>query len=131
MAEKKQEAPLQVLINPAPPGRDPPRTLLDPGRSLWNRIMAAYQIDDEGGRELLTLACEALDRAESLRQQIQRDGEVITTRMGIRDHPALKHELANRSFVSKTLVRLGLDVEPVRAIGRPGHGLGIESTWRG
>ena len=92
--------------------------------------MAAYQIDDEGGRELLTLACEALDRAESLRQQIQRDGEVIATRMGIRNHPALKHELANRSFVSKTLVRLGLDVEPVRGIGRPGHGLGIESTWR-
>jgi hypothetical protein len=51
--------------------------------------------------------------------------------MGIRDHPALKHELANRSFVSKTLVRLGLDVEPVRGIGRPGHGLGIESTSRG
>ena len=50
--------------------------------------------------------------------------------MGIRDHPALKHELANRSFVGKTLVRLGLDVEPVRGIGRPGHGLGIESTWR-
>jgi hypothetical protein len=74
MADKKQETPLQVLINPAPPGRDPPRTLSDPGRSLWNRIMAAYQIDDEGGRELLTLACEALDRAESLRQQIQRDG---------------------------------------------------------
>jgi hypothetical protein len=92
--------------------------------------MAAYQIDDEGGRELLALACEALDRAESLRQQIQRDGEVITTRMGIRDHPALKHELANRSFVGKTLVRLGLEVEPVRGTGRPGHGLGIESTWR-
>ena len=93
--------------------------------------MAAYAIDDEGGWELLNLACEALDRAESLRQQIQRDGEVIATRMGIRDHPALKHELANRSFVSKTLVRLGLDVEPVRGIGRPGHGLGIASTWRG
>jgi len=131
MAGNKQETPLQVLINPAPPGRDPPRTLSDPGRSLWNRIMAAYQIDDEGGRELLMLACEALDRAESLRQQIQRDGEVIATRMGIRDHPALKHELANRSFVSKTLVRLGLDVEPVRGVGRPSHGLGIESTSRG
>ena len=50
--------------------------------------------------------------------------------MGIKDHPALKHELANRSFVSKTLVRLGLDVEPVRGIGRPGDGLGITSTWR-
>jgi hypothetical protein len=92
--------------------------------------MAAYQIDDEGGRELLTLACEALDRAESLRQQIKRDGEVIATRMGIKDHPALRLELANRSFVSKTLVRLGLDVEPVRSIGRPGHGLGIELTGR-
>ena len=64
---------------------------------------------------LSTLACEALDSAESLRQQIQRDGEVIATRMGIRDHPALKHELANRSFVSKTSVRIGLDVEPVAA----------------
>ena len=41
MADKTQKTPLQVLINPAPPGRDPPRTLLDPGRSLWNRIMAA------------------------------------------------------------------------------------------
>ena len=34
----------------ASPGRDPPRTLSNPGQSLWNRIMAAYQIDDEGGR---------------------------------------------------------------------------------
>ena len=51
--------------------------------------------------------------------------------MGITDHPALKHELANRGFVSKTLVRLGLDVEPVRGIGRPAHSLGIESTWSG
>lgn len=92
--------------------------------------MAAYQIDDEGGPELLTLACEALDRAESLRQQIQRDGEVIATRLGIRDHPAMKHELANRSFVSKTLLRLGLNVEPVCGVGRPSEGFGITSTWR-
>jgi hypothetical protein len=130
MADKTQKTTLEVLINPASPGRYPPRTLSDPGQSLWNRIMAAYQIDDEGGRELLTLACEALDRAESLRQQIKRDGEVIATRMGIKDHPALKHELANRSFISKTLLRLGLNVEPVRGVGRPSEGFGITSTWR-
>ena len=55
---------------------------------------------------------------------------MIATRIGIRDHPALKHELANRSFVSKTLVRLGLNVEPVRGVGRPSEGFGITSTWR-
>jgi hypothetical protein len=93
--------------------------------------MAAYQIDDEGGRELLTLACEALDRAESLRQQIDQEGEIIQTRMGRKDNPLLKHEISCRSFVVKTLVRLGLNVEPMRCPGRPGSGgLGIESTWR-
>lgn len=32
-----------------------------------------------GGIELSALACRALDRAESLREQIDRGGEVIAT----------------------------------------------------
>ena len=31
---------------------------------------------------------------------------------------------------SKTLLRLGLNVEPVRGVGRPSEGFGITSTWR-
>jgi hypothetical protein len=50
----------------------------------------------------------------------------------VRDHPALKHEIANRSFVVRTLTRLGLNVEPVRGPGRPGSGgLGITDAWTG
>ena len=51
---------------------------------------------------------------------MNRDGEVITTRQGVRDHPGLRHELASRAFVVRTLQKLGLDVEPLRpAPGRP------------
>jgi hypothetical protein len=39
---------------------------------------------------------------------------------GVRDHPLLKHELAARSFVTRALHRLNLDVEPTRdGPGRP------------
>jgi len=32
--------------------------------------MSEYQIEDAGGIEMLTAACQQLDRAESLREQI-------------------------------------------------------------
>jgi len=37
----------------------------------------------------------------------------------LREHPGLKHELAARSFVVRTLARLGLDVEAIKPVGRP------------
>jgi hypothetical protein len=114
--------------NPAATASQPPRTLGDPGLSLWNRITSEYQIEDCGGLEMLAQACQALDRAETLRSEIERDGEVLRLQGTVRDHPALKHELANRAFVVRTLVRLGLNFEPVRpSVGRPGYG-GI--GWR-
>jgi Phage terminase, small subunit len=83
--------------------------------------MREYDIQDAGGIEMLAQACQALDRAESLREEIDRDGEVIRVRGTIKDHPALRHELACRSFVVRTLSRLGLNFEPVRpSAGRPG-----------
>jgi hypothetical protein len=116
----------------APSKSKPPRTLGEVGLSLWNRITNAYAIEDEGGRELLSQACAAADRAEALRAQIDQDGEVLVIKGVMRDHPALKHEIANRSFVVRTLMRLGLSVEPVRGPGRPGSGgLGVTDTWTG
>jgi hypothetical protein len=88
--------------------------------------MSAYAIDDVGGQELLAQACAASDRAEACREIIDQEGEIVTTRSGRRDHPLLRHELAARSFVTKTLTRLGLDVQPVKGVGRPGSGgLGV------
>jgi hypothetical protein len=82
-------------------------------------VQAQYRIDDVGGLELLALACSALDRAEALRKAIDHDGEVIASRTGPKAHPALRDELANRAFVAKTLQRLGLELEPVKPVGRP------------
>jgi hypothetical protein len=44
----------------------------------------------------------------------------IRSKSGIREHPLLKHQLATRSFIVRSLHRLSLDIEPARhEIGRP------------
>jgi hypothetical protein len=109
------------IITAQSPKVEPPRPLGDVGRALWDRITGAYNISDEGGREMLVQACLAADRAESLRAQIDAEGEFITTKQGRKDNPLLKHELGARNFVCRTLLRLGLNVEPLRpGPGRPG-----------
>lgn len=100
----------------------PPRTLGQHGLALWKAVQAEYAVEDAGGVELLAQACAALDRAEDCREQIDRDGSVTRTKAGLRDHPLLKHELANRAFVTRAIGRLGLDVEAVRSVGRPAAG---------
>ena len=74
---------------------------------------------------MLASACQALDRAERCREAIDNEGEMIRTKAaGPRDHPLLKHELAARSFVVRTLQRLGLNMEAIKPTGRPPRGLG-------
>jgi hypothetical protein len=120
MAKKPAKSPLR-LVRPTDASDDaPPRTLGNHGMNLWNRITSEYEITDAGGRELLVLACQQLDRAEALKAQIDAEGEIVQSRHGPKDHPALRHELQARAFVAKTLLRLGLNVEPLRPVpGRP------------
>jgi P27 family predicted phage terminase small subunit len=115
-----RKPPLQIVPTLYPSGPEPPRTLGDHGRALWDRVVAEYDIADVAGAEMLAQCCTSLDRAEALRAEIERDGPVIRVRGQIKDHPALKHELAARSFVCRTLTRLGLNFEPARtSSGRP------------
>ena len=117
----------------AAPGGDvptPPCKLGAVGMSLWTDITAAYEFSDRASYETLAQACAAADRAERCREQIDADGEMLRTKLGVRDHPLLKHEITARSFVVRTLARLGLDLEPVRAgAGRPPSG-GIGLSWK-
>ena len=46
------------------------------------------------------------DRAAKFRRHIDRDGEMIETKGMRRDHPCLKHELAARAFVTRTIANL-------------------------
>jgi hypothetical protein len=120
----KTKPPRLTVVEPAanpfePPVTEPTRPLGSAGRRLWVDVMASYDIADIGGRELLLLACEALDRAGEIGQQIARDGPIIATRAGPKEHPGLRSELANRAFAARSLQRLGLDIEPVGRMGRP------------
>jgi hypothetical protein len=82
--------------------------------------LGEYDISDSAGLQILQLACLALDRATSLKAAIDRDGPMIPTKDGgQKEHPGLRSELANRSFVVKALKTLGCLDEPIKAIGRP------------
>ena len=107
------------------PAVKPPRKLGKHGAHLWKAVLDEYQIEDAGAVEMLACACQALDRAERCREAIDEEGEMVRTKAaGPRDHPLLKHELAARSFVVRTLQRLGLNMEAVKPTGRPPRGIG-------
>jgi hypothetical protein len=90
------------------------------GRTLWHRIRSEYDVTDAGGEEMLFQICAAADRADECAKIIAHDGPTIRTKQGLKDHPLLRHEAAARSFIVRSLHRLGLDIEPTRnAPGRP------------
>jgi hypothetical protein len=59
------------------------------------------------------------DMVSRLRAYLDRDGEILHGRGGTRENPLLKHELQYRSFVVRSLIKLGVNAEPLRQIGRP------------
>jgi hypothetical protein len=81
--------------------------------------MAAYAIEDVGGIEMLTIACQAIDRAESCREEIDRTGHMIKTATGMRSHPLIRDELQCRALAMRTIDRLGINHEVVKPVGRP------------
>jgi hypothetical protein len=111
------------MLDPSSITPQPPRKLGDLGLFLWQSIQSEYRIDDAAGRELLAQACEAADRVARLAAKIDSDGEIIQTESGLKAHPLLKDELANRAFICRTLRQLGLNLEPLRSVGRP-------TAWR-
>lgn len=111
---------LKLVTSTPPQHGTPPRPLGKHGLALWRSIHAEYGIEDAGGQEILLQACQALDRAEACREKIDREGETMRLKAGlVKDHPLLKHELANRAFVTRCIGRLGLDVEAIKPVGRP------------
>jgi hypothetical protein len=107
------------LVGPRGTDDQPPRPLGEHGAQLWRTVLAEYAVDDVAGRELLAQACAGLDRAESLAAEIAADGEILRSRAGPKPNPAIKTELEARSFVVRTLARLGLNFEPVKStVGR-------------
>ena len=121
MARKSSQVELKVIHTSTAPDRpETPRPLGKHGLRLWRAVTEVYSFDDPGSSETLLLCCQALDRAESCREQIDREGQMIASGNVKRSHPLLRDELANRALLGRLLFRLGLDLEPVRQTrGRP------------
>jgi P27 family predicted phage terminase small subunit len=117
MRKTPKTGPSEALVRPLPAA---PKDLKKAGRDLWTRIQQEYGIRDSGGLELLAQACQAADRIADCGDKIAREGLTIATASGTpKEHPLLKYEVINRAFLTRTLHKLGLDVEPVHGPGRP------------
>ena len=120
MAERPPKAPFSVVSALPLQVPDPPQPLGPAGTALWRAIRAEYGIQDQGGITMLMVGCRAWDRAERLREAIDRDGDVVHTRSGVpKAHPAIRDEVQARAQVMRAIEKLGLNFEAVKPIGRP------------
>jgi phage terminase small subunit len=118
--KKSAKPPLRIVSDLDATGPQPSRPLGAHGQALWRRVLGEYDVSDAAGVEMLTQACQACDRAEALAGHLREDGEIVRTPQGIKAHPAIREELSCRGFVVRTLQKLGLNFEPLRASpGRP------------
>lgn len=110
----------------SPEGRAPraPKHLGTAGKELWSAIQRDFSVTDTAGLALLGAACEARDRSEAARAQIEREGMTFRDSKGnLRPHPLLPVERDARAACVAALRHLNLDLEPVLAQpGRPPGG---------
>jgi hypothetical protein len=111
--------PANPLAPPANP-LAPPANLGQAGREQWRSIQDEYGITDTGGLTLLGQLCAATDQIAECSAAVARDGLMVRGKFGPREHPLLKHELSLRSFAVRTVQKLGIALEPIKSVGRPG-----------
>lgn len=69
--------------------------------------------------ELLSMAVEAVDRAEKAQELLRRDGVVIEDRFGkMKEHPAVKIRNTAEASAARLLKELGLNEEAALALKR-------------
>jgi hypothetical protein len=120
MAEKPPKSAFSVVTALPIQVPGPPRPLGPAGQALWEAIQIEYGIQDQGGVTMLLMGCQAYDRAERLRAQIDADGEIVHLRNGsIRAHPGIKDEINCRAQVMRAIEKLGLNYEAIKSVGRP------------
>jgi hypothetical protein len=100
---------------------EPPPELGVYGAKLWRSIAREWNVDGAGAQAILLQACQAADRAESMRQQIEASGSTVAAgRNGHKANPLIMPEIAARALVARLLARLGvLDSGEKRSPGRP------------
>jgi phage terminase small subunit len=88
-----------------------PKHLKTIGRVLFNSVTRDYDLQSHH-IALLTLACEARDRAEEARAAIAKDGAYVDGRYGLKAHPAIAVERDSRLAFGRLLRQLDLEDVP-------------------
>ena len=120
-ATQRATKPNLALIA-SPPESIPPPTpegLDATGLQLWQQHVTMFEWDDPTALQTLLEACFAIQRAARCRRLIDEQGEVSRTKAGLKAHPLLREETAARALGCRLLARLGTDLEPIKALGRP------------
>jgi hypothetical protein len=88
--------------------------------AFWGRVQGEYAIRDCGGLETLQQIASAVDAIEELTALVKAEGWMVTTKSTRKVHPAVREITGLRAFVVRSLVTLGINVEPTKpAAGRP------------
>lgn len=94
-------------------GADGPQPLALTGerRKLWDDIRAQFVLE-RASESLLRNACESLERAAQLAEQVSRDGATFRDRFGgVKVNPAAQLERDFRGLASRTLQQLAARLE--------------------
>jgi P27 family predicted phage terminase small subunit len=98
-----------MLAAPVP---QPPAHLSPSAAQWWTTTVEAYVLQEHHLR-LLQLCCEAWDRAQEARAQLEDEGLTVPGREGgLRPHPCIAIEHSARIAVARMLRELDLDAEP-------------------
>jgi hypothetical protein len=110
MQRREPERVLAAVPEPLPP----PEHLQDAGRDLWVGLAAEYRFDTPELRHVLRLSCEAADRTEQARREVERRGVLLPGREpgSLKLNLACTAERDNRAACARLLEQLHLG-EPV------------------
>ena len=98
-----------------------PAGLSKESQRWWRNIQREYRITDPGGLLILLTAMESLDRLRDAQAAIKANGACFKDRWGqIKVNPMCVVEKDSRSAFYTGLKALNLDLEPLKALGRPG-----------
>jgi P27 family predicted phage terminase small subunit len=97
----------------------PPKHLRRETKRWFVEVVSSWELEAHHLR-LLILACEAWDRGQQAREQIERDGLTTPTREnGLKLHPAARVESDSRLAFCRCLRELDLDIAPPAEAKRP------------
>src|SRR5262245_1064131 len=100
------ESPIPAALTRSSSVLPAPADLGVAGKKLWQDITREFTLESSAEVQQFYEACCMEDRAVKLRRHIDREGEMVEIRGARRDHPCLKHELAARAFVVRTIANL-------------------------